>query len=365
MNDTLILFLPSDAASWRWLAVRDSVVSGRGEGVPVIDPAAELPVLAIAPAGAVTLHWADLPDASTAQSVAAARLLVAEASATPLDELHVAVGREEDTTERPIAVVRAERMVAWLAELAGVGVDPRWMIPSPMLLPRPAEGFVLGDLGGERVLRSASSGFGDEPGLTELITAGVAVEELAPDTLEAAILRAAAVPPLDLRQGPFARRRRRLALDWALIRRLGALFAAILAVTLTIAIVQLVRLNRSAADLEAQADTVARGALPPGASVSNADRQLDERLLQLRGAGAGFSGSAAAVFAAVRGVPGTEVRALAFDADGTLRAGIAAGGEAQADDLVRRVRDYGFTVRPSTFTRNGAAVSGTLTVTAR
>ena len=365
MSDRLILFLPSDAASWRWLAVRDELVGDRGEGLPVIAPDNEVPIVAIAPADAVTLHWADLPDASTAQSVAAARLLVAEASATPLDELHVAVGREADTVERPIAVVRSDRMVAWLAELAGQGVDARALIPSPLLLPRPADGFVAADLGGERVLRSASSGFADEPGLTELITAGAPLETLDPAELEAAIVRATALPPIDLRQGPFARRRRRLALDWALIRRLAALFAAILAVTLLIALVQLVRLNRNAADLEAQADVAARGALPPGLSVSNADRQLDERLLQLRGAGAGFSGTAAAVFAAVRGVPGTEVRTLAFDADGTLRAGISAQGEAQANDLVTRVRDFGFTVRPSTFTRSGAGVTGSLTVTAR
>lgn len=365
MNDRLILFLPSGVASWRWLVAGDAGVTARGEGLPTIVAEDAAPVTVIAPAEAVTLHWAELPDASTAQSVAAARLLVAEASATPLDELHVAVGREGSSGERPIGVVRSDRMAAWLIELAGQGIDPRAMIPAPMLLPRPEEGYVAADLGGDRVLRGATSGFADEPGLTELITAGAPVATLEAREVEAAIGRAVLEPSLDLRQGVFARRRRRFGLDWALIRRLAALFAAILAVTLMIAIVQLVRLDRSAADLEAQADAVARGALPRGASVDNADRQLDERLLQLRGAGAGFSGSAAAVFAAVRSVPGSEVRTLAFDADGTLRAGIAAQGEAQANDLVTRIRDFGFTVRPSTFVRNGAAVSGTLTVTAR
>lgn len=364
MNDRLILFLPSGVASWRWLVAGDAGVTARGEGLPAIVAEDAAPMTVIAPAEAVTLHWAELPDASAAQSVAAARLLVAEASATPLDELHVAVGREGPSGERPIGVVRSDRMAAWLAELAMQGIDPRAMIPAPMLLPRPEEGYVAADLGGDRVLRGATSGFADEPGLTELITAGAPVATLEGPEVEAAIVRAISEPPLDLRQGVFARRRR-FGVDWALIRRLAALFAAILAVTLVIAIVQLVRLNRSAADLEAQADAVARGALPRGASVGDADRQLDERLLQLRGAGAGFSGSAAAVFAAVRSVPGSEVRTLAFDADGTLRAGIAAQGEAQANDLVTRIRDFGFTVRPSTFVRNGAAVSGTLTVTAR
>ena len=50
----------------------------------------------------------------------------------------------------------------------------------------------------------------------------------------------------------------------------------------------------------------ARTGLPRGETVNDADRQLDERLSRLRGAGAGLHRDGRRVFAAVRAVPGTE-----------------------------------------------------------
>ena len=129
MSDTLILFLPSAQTPMRWLRVADGGVAARGEGLPMIDPEIDPAPVAVAPADAVTLHWADLPDRSTAQAVAAARLLVADASAAPVGDLHVAVGREDDLLERPIGVVAAAQMRRWLAMLAADGIDPRFGDP--------------------------------------------------------------------------------------------------------------------------------------------------------------------------------------------------------------------------------------------
>ena len=74
MTDTLILFLPAQGLPWRWLRIADGAVGGRGEGFPVIAEGDEPRLVAIAPADAVTLHWAELPDRALAQSVAAARI---------------------------------------------------------------------------------------------------------------------------------------------------------------------------------------------------------------------------------------------------------------------------------------------------
>jgi general secretion pathway protein L len=170
MNDTLVLFLPSGQSPWRWLRIAGERIAARGEGVPAFDPEQRENAVAVAPAEAVTLHWADLPDRSTAQSVAAARLLAGDASITPLADLHVAVGREEDGIERPIGVVSAHWMRGALAALEAEGIDPDALIPAPMLLPRPEQGYVRADLGGEGVVRGSSSGFADEARLTELVT---------------------------------------------------------------------------------------------------------------------------------------------------------------------------------------------------
>ena len=113
-----------------------AATSRSGEGLPEGDAGA---VIAVAPADAVTLHWADIPARSAAQAAAAARILVSDASASPIERLHVAVGAAEagggetDPRERPIGVVAAERMRAWLDALAGIGIDPSAVVRSTVM----------------------------------------------------------------------------------------------------------------------------------------------------------------------------------------------------------------------------------------
>ncbi len=170
---TALLFLPGPDARYRWSRIAGGRIVSEGEGLPPPpnDGHGDEPVIAVTPADAVTLHWAELPARSPAQAIAAARILVAEASAVPASELHVALG-DDGGAERPIAVVGAERMRGWLAELAVAGIDPAAIVPAPLLLPRPDEGYARAELAGEGVVRGVTSGFADEARLTELITAG-------------------------------------------------------------------------------------------------------------------------------------------------------------------------------------------------
>jgi general secretion pathway protein L len=363
MSDTLVLFLPSGQSPWRWLRVAGDSVTARGDGVPAFDPNTPENAVAVAPAESVTLHWADLPDRSTAQAVAAARLLADDVSVTPIGELHVAIGREAEGVERPIGVVSSHWMRGALATLAAEGIDPDAVIPAPMLLPRPEQGYVRADLGGEGVVRGATSGFADEARLTELVTGGVAPATLGRDELEAAIVGAVKAPTLDLRQGEFARRTR-AAVDWALVRRLVWLGVAILAVTLLLSLTEIVKLNLAASSMEMRADALARTALPRGETVNNADRQLGERLTRLRGAGLGFSSTAASVFAAVGATPGAELRALSFDGNGKLRGTVAVQNEGLITDITQRLHRQGFTVTQSTAQNIGGTFSIDLTVSA-
>lgn len=355
-----ILFLPSAGsdAGFRWLRVGATGIDARGEGIPVSDGE---PSIVVVPAEDVTLHWAELPDRSAAQSVAAARLLIAEASATPLAELHVAVGREAGSEERPIGVVSASRMRDWLAQLAVLGIDPDRMIPAPMLLPRPEQGFIRADLGAGGVIRGPASGFADEPPLTELLTGGLAPEPMDRDAIEAAIAAAAAAPPLDLRQGPFARKRR-TELDWGMIRRIGLMLAGVMLLTLMISLVEIMKYSFAADEIERRTELLARQGLPRGETVNDAESQLDARLVRLRGAGMGFSTTAAAVFGAVRGVPGSEVRGLVFDAKGELQVTLVTQTQGQIVDVVHEIEAQGFRVLPSTFENDGTRLTGRLTV---
>uniref|UniRef100_S0DF12 Putative general secretion pathway protein L n=1 Tax=termite gut metagenome TaxID=433724 RepID=S0DF12_9ZZZZ len=365
VSDTIVLFPPpGDEEPWRWLKIAGDAVVSRGEGLPAPDHDAAEPtrLVTIAPADAVALHWAELPDRSTAQAVAAARIAVSEASITPIADLHVAVGREDTHDERPIGVVANQTMHDWLAGLAKFGIDPDVMVPAPMLLPRPVDGFVRADLAGHPVVRGPTSGFADEARLTELITGDTPPETLDRDAVEAAIVAVAAAPALNLRQGAFAKRRRR-AIDWALIRRLVWLAAALIVVSVLISLFRIVRTEVTAAGIESRADMIARQGLPAGATVTDPQRQLAERLAGLRGGGLGFTRTAAAVFSAVQSVQGTELTALDFSEAGALKASVTAQNEAQANDLRSRIQAMGFSVEASPFAANAGQVSGDLTVT--
>jgi len=356
---TTLLFLPAADMGWRWLRVGGDGVVASGEGVPAADES----VIAVAPADSVTLHWASLPHRSEAQAAAAARILAGEASATPLSELHVAIG-DEGTAERPIGVVGLATMREWLRELAAVGVEASALVPAAMLMPRPEEGYLRAEIAGQGVVRGPTSGFADEARLTEVITGGGAPTTLDRRTLDEALAAAAAQPALNLRQGPFARRRR-LALDWLLIRRLLTLALVILAVTLAIDLVRIVRLDLAASAAEARADELARSGLPRGETVTDSDRQLVERLSRVRGPGAGFSATVAAVVAAVQRVPSTEITALSFEPSGDLNVSLATQSEAGPTDLKRAIEANGYAVRAGVFQSAGGRVSGQFTVSAR
>lgn len=355
---TTVLFLSAGDSGYRWWRIADARVVDEGEGVPP----GEEPTVAIAPAEAVALHWADLPSRSPAQATAAARILAAEASASPVCDLHVAIG-DEGAGERPIAVVGAGAMQGWLSDLAAVGVDPVAMIPAPMLLPRPEHGFARGEIAGQTLVRGRATGFADEARLTELVTSGETPTTLHRATIEAGVVAAIASPALDLRQGVFARRRRR-AIDWPLVRRLALLGLAILAVTLAIDLVRIARYSFAADAIDARADALARTGLPRGETVTDAGRQLDERLSRVRGPGLGYSATVAAVYDAIRATPGTELTALDFQANGDLRLGVACEREALATDLKRAIEARGLAVRAGVFAAAGGRVTGELTVTA-
>ncbi|MCP3734483.1 type II secretion system protein GspL [Sphingomonas sp. RP10(2022)] len=354
---TTLLFLPYGDRGYRWLALADDGAITEGEGMPAL---ADTAVVAVAPAESVTLHWADLPARSPAQATAAARLLVAEASATPIAELHVAVGTEGEG-ERPIAVVGMGAMAGWLADLAVHGIDPLAVIPAPLLLPRPEEGYVRGIVGGAALVRSCTTGFADEARLTDLVVGDAPLATVERDALDATVAAAVAAPPLDLRQGPFARRRR-IGIDWALIRRLALLGAGILALTLAIDLVRIAKYSFGADALEARAEALGRTGLARGETVTDVDRQLAERLSAVRGPGLGFSTTVAAVYAAVRATPGTELTALDFQPNGSLRIGVGAARESLPTDLKRALEAAGFTVTAGVFQSANGRVTGEMTV---
>jgi general secretion pathway protein L len=354
---TLILFIsPADRLHSWWLA--DGDVQARGDSETSLP--AELPerVVAIAPAEAMTIHAAELGSLTPQQARTAARLLLAETSVMPVDTQHVAVG-SPDGADRSVAVIGNGRISAWLESLQARGIDPDTILPAPLLLPRPESGFVRATIGAETVLRGRSSAFAGEPGLTELLVGDAPVEDLDSEPL---ILAALEGPELDLRQGSFAKRNR-FRIDYPLVRRLVMLSGAIAAVTLLIALVQIVRYGAAADTLQAEAEQVARSVVPDAGSDPRA--AMTARLATRRGGGLGFTATAGAVIAAVQSVPTVELSSLSFDNDGLVRATVLAPGAAEAEALRDRIRTAGLTVEATPFTSEAGRIRGEFRVGGR
>ena len=143
---TLIVFADAGGALGCWLLIDREAVGPSGEVAAGL-PAGWSNAVLVVPGEQVTLHWLDLADGlAPAQAAAAARLMLADASAEPLAQMHVAVGSAERGLT-PVALVPASLMTEWLAAAAAAGVEPERIIPSPQLLAPPDEGFVRRDVG--------------------------------------------------------------------------------------------------------------------------------------------------------------------------------------------------------------------------
>jgi general secretion pathway protein L len=343
----LLLFL--DDARPGWLRLEDGVVAQRGDAGSPPPLRGEAPdrdrVVAVVPAEDVAVHWVELPALAPAQAAAAARLLAAEASAEPLERLHVAIdrGRGGDGEPRAMAIASAARMTDWLNQAAALGHDPDHLVPESLLIDPPETGLRRMPRGAVDIVRGQTIAFAAEPEVAAAAADGEAVETIDPAAFEATLAAVLANNPLDLRQGAFAKRRR-WRVDWRLVRRLALLGAGILAVTLLIQLALILRYSFAADRLEAQADVVARRALPRAATIANASVQLNERLSALRGGGAGFGPTAAAAFAAVRDTPNVDLGSLRFDRDGSLQIAVLAAGPGDIAAVQQRLTAAGFLV---------------------
>lgn len=243
------------------------------------------------PGTEVAIHWLDLAgDLAPAQAAAAARLMLTDASAEPLANMHVAAGRPENGLT-PVALAPVGRMEEW------VGGDPDLIIPETLLLPPPATGLVRRGLDH----RGLAQAFSVEPELAELLVGDAPVEEIGEEAFEAGLAGALAEPVLNLRQGAFAKRRR-WRVESGRLRRLALLAAALALFSLIVQIAAIMRYSFAADRLEAEA-----AALGPVAAASRP----------------GFGALAPLLFEAVRATPNLELTRLEYRSDGSLAASVS------------------------------------------
>ena len=238
-------------------------------------------------------------------------------------------------------------MQHWLLWAQHHGLDPDIIVPAALLLPENDNGFVSGMIGGGLVLRGADMALTADMALPELI-GDAPVRAVAADEIDARLMAALDAPPIDLRQGDFAKRVRR-QIDTRALGRIAIWCGLILLASLLISLVTLVRQNVAASQVDGESLALARQVLPEANDVMQVEAEMD-RQLAARGAGAyAFTAPVAGLMSAMQDAPGVSLTSLSRDPDGMLRATLAA---AKADDinivlLALQAAGYTITATPS------------------
>jgi general secretion pathway protein L len=199
-------------------------------------------------------------------------------------------------------------------------------VPAPLLLAPPPAGFVRRDRGALADYRGPAAAFALEPELAEALVGDAQVAVLDAAAFEADLATAVAAPALDLRQGPFARRR-----PWRVerprLRRLAIYAIALALLTLAVQVATILAYTFAADRVRTQTDALA---------VRNAGRSVD--------AGPGFGAFAALLFDAVRATPNAELAAIDYRPDGSLVATVTADNAATLSALQGRLEAGGVRV---------------------
>lgn len=366
----LIVVLPArEDVDVTWMRVVDDgiVQQGNGDqwlsacGLSALPPGAR--TMLVPPAPLIALHWVHYPEMPARQGRAASRLAALETSIGPADALVAAANENDDPALAHIVAVAARAdMQHWLLWAQRHGLDPDAIVPAPLLLPAPEDGYaqagyIQGSIGGVEALQGGASGaLADGDPLTPVLIGDAAIEPAAPDWIGAL-----ATPPLNLRQGDFAKRVRR-SIDGRQVMRIAVWCGFIALASLMIALLTIAKYHAEARRLDAESIVLAREILPAANDPALIQAELDAKLAA-RGASAYlFGGPAAGLFTAMQNVPGVSLASLSRAADGTLQAQLASARAEDINMVLLALQAAGFTITATSSRDPGGRVVADITV---
>ena len=366
VREGLIVALP-DQGEPLWMRVVDGAVVQEGTGANWLAACglAALPgdavVMLVPPAALVTLHWTKHPDLPARQGRAAARLAALAEAMVPADQLFAAADDNENPA-RPHMIALASRsdMQHWLLWAQHHGLDPDVVVPAPLLLPEPDQGFSAATIAGEPVLRGTELALAGDMAIPELV-GDAPVRNVPDDQVKAVAVAALQQPPLDMRQGDFAKRVRR-PVDRRAIGRTALWSGLILLASLLITLIGITRQHVAASNLNSESLTLARQVVPGATDLILAEAEL-ERQLTARGAGAyAFTAPVSGLLSAMQDNPGVSLTALSRDPDGMIRATLAAAKAEDINGVLLALQAAGFTITATSSQDPGGRTLADITV---
>ena len=363
MTRTLVLWLPpvaalgeGDGSDSAWLRVDDGVIvdSGQDDGWAGAwekprDNSPDDRLVALAPAADVPLRWLHYPDAAPAQAAAAARIDALKNSLGEAAALHVVAGQPAETGQAvAVAVTTHAAMTAWTDWLKARDLTPAAIIPAAVAVPPPEPDTLwAAEVGGERIVRTATQAYVSDPELDPLIAGGHAALPLDADRMREALLLTLAAPPLDLLSGGW-KPKRSWSVDPAMLRLAKRLAIALVAVSLLIPIIYAVRLSSDTGRADDAVVAMAKKAGVTAPDATAAEAELDRRLAAAGGGPLAFSVPASALYDTMGDTPGVTLRTLSHRTDGTLTTTLAAPRVEDINKvlLALQARGYRITAQP-------------------
>ncbi len=333
---------PDSALSW-WRAEEGHIVA-RGQDFSPPAREGDTPVAALIPAADTVIRTLDMGDMGAAQAEAAARYRAADLSIG--GDLFVAVralGRADGGMQVLCATIARATLADHMVELALRGLDPDIIIPVGLLLPASDQPVhaTFGDLSANRV--------GDlvlppDEALGALLLGQGAATMLDDHARDTALATALADPPLNLRQGEFARRTPLFALGAGQGRMLAWLMGALLLVSLAIPLVEIGKHYLGADLAERRALASAQRLVPGVTDVAQAEQQIDAKLAA-RGAGNMVASvPLAGLLSAMQPVPGVVIRQADYRPGGIIGAMIAAPRVEDLNTVLIALQNNGYKV---------------------
>ena len=315
MPDTLLIrFAADDLETVAWLRVAaDGRPVGQLHAGLVEQAAADAEgcrVVVLVPGTDITLTEASVPTQSRQRVQRAVPFALEDKLADEIESLHFAVGPRADSGAYPVAVVRRDRMDAWLAALTAANLHPHLMLPDTLAVPRASDAWSLLLDADVALLRSGAwSGFAVEtdllPALLQLATSNAETprelhcytctparagfpatiqmidEGCEEDVMQVLASGMSGSEGMNLLQGSYSRSEQlsRLWKPWRAS-------AALLLIGIILHLVQLGaeyhRLDEARSALAAEIEQVYRTAFPDARKVVNPQAQMKQKLTALR-----------------------------------------------------------------------------------
>lgn len=335
---------PDGAPEAHWWRVEDGIVVERGidaAWIPLSAAPAEL--VALAPSASVRLGVSEMVGTTDRQAVAVAAASARAGSMADAETLHAVaeVTRAGPEPEVWTAVVGNDVMLQWLDWLASFNRDPIGVVPAALVLPVTSH-WSEARVGNDHVVGRGPLRFAHEPGLASALIGSEPVRSVPEAQVEAALGQLARVPFLNLRQGRFARRRT-WVLDKARVRQLALLAACIPLLALLMAVITIVRLDRDADRLDAEAVAAATSIVGRPVTAELAMSELDQRA-RLGGGIGTMSVPLAALYQQLQAQPSVGVTLLGWRGDGTLTTTLAAPRAEDLDQVLLALQRSGYKV---------------------